>query len=98
MILRVRYYRIPAGRNEGWIAVFGEWPERVLRHRGWTPERQVHERYATEEEHQWISRCRRFQAIHYATTTDLLADAEQVLADWPETLKLLCQVLGETRP
>lgn len=97
MFLRVRYYRIPSGKNEGWVAVFGSWPKRVLKHRGWTPARFVHERLATEEEREWLRHCRRHQAIHYTTMADLLADAEQILADWPETLGLLRRILGETQ-
>lgn len=41
MLTLVRYYRITNGRNAGIAVVFGDWPERVRKHRGWTPERCV---------------------------------------------------------
>lgn len=79
MIQMVRYYRIPSGRNAGIAVAFGEWPERVLKHRGWTPERCVYRRVATEKEHEWLAACMRFQAFHYPTVDGLLADEAQII-------------------
>jgi hypothetical protein len=75
----VRYYRIPAGRNAGFAVVFGDWPERVLRHRGWTDERCVTRRVATEEETDWLANCNRYQAIRYRTLDDLLQDETDIV-------------------
>lgn len=79
MIQMVRYYRMTTGKNTGIAVVFGEWPDRVLKHRGWTPDRCVCERVATESEHEWLAGCMRHQAYRYPTVDGLLADEAQIL-------------------
>lgn len=83
MLQMVRYYRLPPGRqvqrNTGIAVVFGEWPGRVLKHRGWTAERQVCQRAATEEEHAWLATCNRYQAIRYADIEGLLEDEAKII-------------------
>lgn len=75
----VNYYRVPTGRNAGIAVVFGSWPERVMKHRGWTPERHVARRVATQEEHDWLANCLRYQAYHYQDVAGLLEDEKQIL-------------------
>jgi len=79
-IQMVRYYRLESGRNAGGIAVvFGEWPERVLRHRGYTSKRQVCQRVTTGEEDQWLAVCMRHQAILYRDVDGLLEDEARIV-------------------
>lgn len=75
----VNYYRLPTGRNAGIAVVFGCWPARVMKHRGWTPERHVATRVATQDEHDWLSNCMRHQAYLYSDVYGLLEDERQVL-------------------
>lgn len=75
----VRYYRLTSGRNAGIAVVFGEWPERVLKHRGLTLKRQVCQRVATEEEHTWLAGCNRHQAIFYKELEGLLEDEARIV-------------------
>lgn len=79
MIQMVRYYHIPSGRNAGIAVVFGNWPDRVLKHRGWTSERCVCRRVATQTEHEWLEGCMRFQAYRYSTAEELLIDEAQII-------------------
>lgn len=94
MIQMVRYYRIPSGRNAGIVVAFGDWPERVLKHRGWTPERCVYRRVATAAEHAWLAACLRFQAFRYETIEGLLSDEAQVVDQ--EMLKSISHSLQRT--
>lgn len=99
MVEMVRYYRIPTGRNAGIAVVFGEWPERVLQHRGWTPARCVTERVATQEEHDWLAGCMRHQALRYPTLKGLLDDEARIL-DRAQLARLACSLTiaaGEDR-
>ncbi|BBN90561.1 MULTISPECIES: hypothetical protein [Rhodocyclales] len=91
MIQMVRYYRISAGRNAGIVVAFGDWPERILKHRGWTPERCVCYRVATEKEHEWLASCLRFQAFLYPTVEGLLADEAQIIE--PDVLSRIAAAL-----
>lgn len=75
----VSYYRIPAGRNAGVVVVFGAWPERILRHRGWTNDKRIYQRGATPAEHDWLRNCMRYQAFRYESVDGLLEDEKQVL-------------------
>ena len=79
MIQMVNYYRIQSGRNAGIVVVFGRWPERVLKHRGWTPGRHVASRVATQDEHDWLASCMRHQAYHYQDVAGLLEDEKLIL-------------------
>lgn len=79
MAYRVRYYRMPHVRKPGYVVVFGEWPIRVMKHRGWTRERCVHTRGATQSEAEWLSSCRRHQAIRYSNAEILLRDEADIL-------------------
>lgn len=74
MVQMVSYYSIPSGLNAGFAVVFGDWPVRVLKHRGWTSERWVCTRVATAEEHEWLSKCNRYQAFRYESLDGLLED------------------------
>ncbi|MDK9702430.1 MAG: hypothetical protein OEL20_04770 [Sulfuritalea sp.] len=89
MTQMVRYYRIPSGRNAGFAVVFGEWPGRVLAHRGWTPQRCVTERVATQEEHDWLAGCMRHQAYRYPTLAGLLEDEAGIL-DPAQLARIAC--------
>lgn len=76
----VRYYVIPAtNRKKGIAVTFGKWPARVLRHRGYTPERQIYLRVATPDEHEQIAESMRHEAMYYPTVEGLLADEQRVL-------------------
>lgn len=79
MVQMVNYYRIQSGRNAGIAVVFGRWPERVMKHRGWTPERHVTMRVATQAEHDWLANCMRHQAYRYQDVAELLEDEKQIL-------------------
>ncbi len=79
MVQMVRYYRMPSGPNAGIAVVFGEWPDRVLKHRGWTPGRCIAQRVATQDEHDWLATCMRFQALRYPTAEGLLEDEAKIL-------------------
>lgn len=75
----VSYYRIPAGRNAGFAVVFGDWPERVLKHRGWISSRFLCQRSATAEEQAWLAGCNRYQAIRYRTLEGLIEDETRIV-------------------
>lgn len=83
MVQMVRYYRLPPGRqvqrNAGFAVVFGSWPERVLKHRGWTAKRELCQRVATEDEHAWLASCNRYQAIRYTDIDELLEDEAGII-------------------
>lgn len=83
----VTYYRVSAGRNVGIAVVFGDWPERVLTHRGWTNSRYVCERQATAEEQEWLAGCNRFQAMRYKTLEGLLEDEARII-DAPQLARI----------
>lgn len=89
----VNYYFLPAGRNAGFVVAFGNWPERILKHRGWTKERLVYQRVATQSEHDWMANCMRFQAYSYPSTEGLLEDEQNALACWPDIFKSLSTAL-----
>lgn len=95
MIQMVRYYRMPKGsvveRHIGIAVVFGNWPARVLKHRGWTKDRLVCERVATEKEHEWLASCLRFQAFHYPSVEGLLIDEAQIIE--PDVLERIAVAL-----
>lgn len=89
MTMYVRYYRVEAGRNAGIIVVFGEWPARILKHRGW--KNQITMRVTTPEEDSWLSGCMRFQAIHYKSAHDLIDDEQHIIeANVLEYIKIAC--------
>lgn len=75
----VNYYHLKEGRNAGVVVAFGSWPERVLKHRGWTRERRIHLRVATEREHEMIRESMRYQAWLYRTRSELLEDETENL-------------------
>lgn len=85
----VSYYQIKSGANAGFVVAFGSWPARVLKHRGWTPEKRFYQRVATPEEHDWLANCMRFQAYRYDSVDGLLQDECQALQEWPTIFKLL---------
>lgn len=91
MVQLVRYYHILSGRNAGFVVAFGNWPERVLMHRGWTPKRCVCERVATEAEHEWLASCMRFQAIRYDSLEGLVEDESRIVDS--EVLKRITAAL-----
>lgn len=70
----VNYYHLKDGKNAGIVMTFGQWPERVLKHRGWTKQRLVTTRVATQEEHEWLANCMRHQAYRYDSVTALIED------------------------
>jgi len=79
----VRYFHLPKGsvveRHAGITVVFGNWPVRVMKHRGWRPERLIHVRRTTQAEAEWLATCRRFQSIFYRTAEGLLDDEKDLL-------------------
>lgn len=83
----VTYYRVSAGRNAGIAVVFGDWPERVLTHRGWTNSRYICQRQATAEEQDWLAGCNRFQAMRYKTLEGLLEDEARII-DAPQLTRI----------
>lgn len=85
----VNYYRIQSGPNAGIVVAFGSWPERVLKHRGWTTEKRFYQRVATPEEHEWLAGCMRFQAYRYESADGLLEDEGLALKEWPSILESL---------
>lgn len=87
----VNYYHLKEGRNVGVVVAFGSWPERVLKHRGWTRERRIHLRVATEREHEIIRESMRYQAWLYRTRSALLEDEAENLDE--DGFKRLCESL-----
>lgn len=83
MVQLVRYFSLPTGkvvdRHAGIVVVFGPWPERVLKHRGYTEERRVYTRVATVQEHEWLADCMRLQAFSYPSREALLEDEKRLL-------------------
>lgn len=79
MAYMVSYFIVRSKRNEGIAVVFGVWPVRVLRQRGWT--HKIAQRVATAEESQKINASMRCQAILYRSIDDLLEDERRVLDD-----------------
>lgn len=80
MINFVTYYATPpssVSRNSGVAVVYGSWPARVLKHRGWTKKREICRRVSTDEEDQWLATCMRHEAFLYPTLDGLLADESQ---------------------
>ncbi len=76
----VRYYLIPSTNRKTGIAVtFGRWPDRTLRHRGYTIDRQIYMRVATEAEHEDITESMRHLGLYYPTVEALLEDERKVL-------------------
>ena len=89
MAMYVRYYRVKSGRNAGIIVAFGEWPARILKHRGW--KNQITMRVTTPEEDDWLSDCMRLQAIHYKSAHDLLEDEQNIIKGMVlEYVKIAC--------
>jgi hypothetical protein len=77
----VRYYLIPATNRKTGIAVtIGRWPDRTLRHRGYTMERQLYLRVATPNEHEEIAESMRHLAYYYPTVESLLEDERKALS------------------
>ncbi len=91
----VSYYRIKSGANAGFVVAFGPWPARILKHRGWTPEKRFYQRVATPEEHEWLANCMRFQAYRYDSVDGLLQDECQALQEWPSTFERLKSRLAD---
>ena len=80
MINFVTFYAASASnvsRNSGVAVVYGAWPARVLKHRGWTKKREICRRVATDAEDQWLATCMRHEAFLYPTLDGLLADESQ---------------------
>ena len=76
----VRYFAVPPGNNRPGIAVvFGDWPARTLKHRGYTDERQLYLRVATVAEHEQIAAAHRHQAWYYPSLDLLFADESNAL-------------------
>lgn len=95
----VRYFHLPPGgvveRHVGITVVFGDWPVRVMKHRGWRDERQIHYRRATPAETEWLKTCRRFQSIFYRSAEQLLEDESALLdADELERLTRSLRIFG----
>lgn len=89
MAMFVRYYRVESGRNAGIIVAFGNWPTRILKHRGW--KNQITMRVTTAEEDEWLSDCMRLQAIHYKSAHDLIDDELHILeGNVLEYIKIAC--------
>jgi len=80
----VQYFdmRHLAGRNGGIVVTIGAWPVRVLRARGWTPDRLLHSRSATPSEIADVAHSRRHVSWRYPDAASLLAD-ERALPDLP---------------
>lgn len=90
----VRYFAMNTSpRNTGIAVVFGEWPERVLRHRGYTEARRAWTRLATAEENAWLASCHRFQALWYVDVEKLLEDEREIVA--PDVFDKLAPVLRQ---
>jgi hypothetical protein len=88
----VRFYRTE-GKNPGVAVVFpdghgNEWPDRVLKHRGWTVAREVASRQMTEREREWVLGCMRYQACRY-TSLQPLIDDELEMAVPQETIETI---------
>lgn len=96
----VRYYVIPSSNRRTGIAVtFGRWPDRVLKHRGYTMERQLYMRVATEAEHHEIAESMRHIAYHYHAVDALLEDERLVLPpdDYATLARCITQNLDHLR-
>lgn len=78
--LKVRYYRLPSGRNEGFAVVFGEWPKGSLRTRGYSAKRMVYSREATPEEIADVKNLSRFCCVLYKTAESLIGDEISILS------------------
>lgn len=73
----VRYYKKDSGRNAGIIVAYGNWPSRILKHRGW--KKQITMRVTTKIEDDWLNECLRLQAIRYDSLDDLIADETNIV-------------------
>jgi hypothetical protein len=78
-------------RTDPWIVLFDppSWPLRILRSRGYTGMKLVHERKMTEEESFWYKTVHRCLAYSYRDVSQLIEDELNVLDDKSETIKLL---------
>jgi hypothetical protein len=70
--ITVKFFHVESERNSGIILVFGAWPARILKHRGWKNE--IYRRVMTDDEIEHVSNCYRYVAIKYKNLADLLAD------------------------
>lgn len=66
-------------RNDGIILVLGCFPDRVLKHRGWTKEKLIYVRELTESEKAFVARATRYQAFRYESVDDFLSEEREVL-------------------
>jgi hypothetical protein len=81
-----RYFHVESGKNAGIAVVFGDWPARIIKHRGW--KKQIYARVMTQAEIDHVESCYRYVAIHYKSVAGLLEDEKEVLSkDEFETLK-----------
>lgn len=74
MAEHVTYYHIEEGRHAGIVLVMGNWPEGDSIRRGWTPEREIYKREATDAEHKLIRSAGRFKAWLYRSAGELFED------------------------
>ncbi len=89
--MKVEYYDLRALsiRNTGIIVTLGPWPPRVLKARGWTPERKVYSRLATSGEEAEVLACTRCMSWRYQTVDGLLEDERSIEGIIEEEISLL---------
>lgn len=75
----IKFYRVDKGRNKGIVLVFGAFPRRILKHRGWSD--LIYSRAMVQSEIEFVQQCRRLVSYRYDTIDALLIDELNVLGD-----------------
>jgi hypothetical protein len=75
----IKFYRVDKGRNKGIVLVFGAFPLRILKHRGW--HNVIYTRVMVQSEIEFIQQCRRLVSYRYEDLSTLLIDELNVLGD-----------------
>jgi len=89
----IRFYRVDKGRNQGIVLVFGAFPLRILKHRGWS--NLIYTRVMVQAEIDLVTQCRRLVSYRYETIDALLIDELNVLGNSKEfetESKVLCNL------
>jgi len=59
----IKFYRVDKGRNKGIVLVFGAFPARILKHRGW--KNPIYQRAMVKAEIEMVQQCRRLVSYRY---------------------------------
>jgi hypothetical protein len=93
----IRFYRVDKGRNKGIVLVFGAFPARILKHRGWN--NPIYQRLMVQAEIDMVQQCRRLVSYRYEDIESLLIDELNTLGngkDFEVESRVLCGLYETT--